>query len=250
MKKKPARKGRFFHALNVPRALCRTPRKGPPGQGSGDFSLPNAAKESCWAGSRGALSVRRGLGAALLRGKIAGAERVFLRRRFCPGTTLLFKPQRQASCARGRPCSVPGWGEGAAQRAGGTRHFLRGNAASLQAAAAGIMRTGTPVFRPGMWEGAAQRAGGTRHFLRRYAASLHAAAAGIMRTGTPMFCPGMWEGAAQRAGGTRPFLRRNAASFHAAASAAAVCGTDCKIFQKTAKRSEKKLTPRGDCAKL
>ena len=35
MKKKPARKGRFFHALNVPRALCRTPRKGTHGQGLG-----------------------------------------------------------------------------------------------------------------------------------------------------------------------------------------------------------------------
>ena len=81
-------------------------------------------------------------------------------------------------------------------------------------------------------------------------ASLQAAAAGLMRTGMPVFRPGMWEGAAQRAGGTRPFLRGNADSFHAAASAAAVCGTDCKIFQKTAKRSEKKLTPRGDCAKL
>lgn len=68
--------------------------------------------------------------------------------------------------------------------------------------------------------------------------------------GTPVFRPGMGEVAAQRAVGTRPFLRRYAASLHAAAPAAAVRGTDCKIFQKTAKRSEKKLTPRGDCAKL
>ena len=109
---------------------------------------------------------------------------------------------------------------------------------------------GTPVFRPGMGEVAAQRAVGTRPFLRRNAAFLHAEAAGIMRTGTPVFRPGMGEVAAQRAGRTRHFLRRNAAFLHAAAPAAAVRGTDCKIFQKTAKRSEKKLTPRGDCAKL
>ena len=179
MKKKPARKGRFFHALNVPRTLCRTPRKETPGQDHGVLFPCGVASAPLFCAE-----------------KIAGAERV-----------------------------LP-W-------------YSRRN-----------VRTGTPVFRPGMGEVAAQRAGRTRHFLRRNAASLHAAAAGVMRTGTPVFRPGMGEGAAQRAGGTRPFLRRCAASLHAAASAAAVRGTDCKIFQKTAKRSEKKLTPRGDCAKL
>ncbi len=220
MKKKPARKGRFFHALNVPRTLCRTPRKETPGQDHGVLFPCGVASAPLFCAE-----------------KIAGAERVlswYSRRNVRTGT----------------PVFRPGMGEGAAQRAGRTRHFLRRNAASLHAAAAGVMRTGTPVFRPGMGEVAAQRAGGTRPFLRRCAASLQAAAAGVMRTGMPVFRPGMGEGAAQRAGGTRPFLRRCAASLHAAASAAAVRGTDCKIFQKTAKRSEKKLTPRGDCAKL
>ena len=209
MKKKPARKGRFFScseraARPLPNAAERDARAR-----LGGFSLPNAAERE-------------------LLGKI-------------PGCSFRAAAPRRRSFARKN--SMSGARFLAAQ-------VLPGNDASLQAAAAGLMRTGMPVFRPGMWEGAAQRAGGTRPFLRRYAASLHAAAAGIMRTGTPVFCPGMGEGAAQRAGGTRHFLRGNAASFHAAASAAAVCGTDCKIFQKTAKRSEKKLTPRGDCAKL
>lgn len=144
MKKKPARKGRFFHALNAPRALCRTQRKralgqdhgelspykrrerGRSGKITGDFSLPDAAKESCLARSRGAFSVRRRLGVALLRGKIAGAGRVFLRRGFCPGTPLLFKPQQQVSCARERPCSVPGWGKARRKERAGRALFSAG----------------------------------------------------------------------------------------------------------------------------
>ena len=168
MKKKPARKGRFFHALNAPRALCRTPRKGPHGQGLGGL-LPAERRERELFGRIPRCSFR-------------------------------------ASVPRRRSFAQKNSGSGA--------RFL-----------------------------AAQ-------VLPANAASLHAAAAGLMRTGMPVFRPGMGEGAAQRAGGTRPFLRRCAASLHAAASAAAVRGTDCKIFQKTAKRSEKKLTPRGDCAKL
>lgn len=155
MKKKPARKGRFFHALNAPRALCRTPRKETPGKVSGISPCRTPRKRVVWQ-DPGVLFPCVGASAPLFCAeKIAGAGRV-----------------------------LP-W-------------YSRRN-----------VRTGLLVFRPGMGEVAAQRAGGTR-----------------------------------------PFLRRNAASLHAAAPAAAVRGTDCKIFQKTAKRSEKKLTPRGDCAKL
>ena len=137
MKKKPARKGRFFHALNKPRALRRTPRKRDArARSRGDLSPADAAKESCLAGSRGALSVRQRLGAALLRGKIAGAERVlpwYSRRNvragralFSAGTPLLFKPQQQVSCARECPCSVPGWGKARRKERAGRALFSAG----------------------------------------------------------------------------------------------------------------------------
>ena len=209
MKKKPARKGRFFS--------CSERAAHP---------LPNAAERDPRARSRGISPCRTP------RKRVVWQDPGVLFPCGSASASLFYAAKLRErgafSCGAGFACE---------------RRFSSSRSGRSHAC-------GTPVFRPGMGEVAAQRAGGTRPFLRRNAAFLHAAAAGIMRTGTPVFRPGMGEVAAQRAGGTRPFLRRCAASLHAAASAAAVRGTDCKIFQKTAKRSEKKLTPRGDCAKL
>ena len=165
MKKKPARKGRFFHALNVPRALCRTPRKETPGQGLGGLLPAERRERELFGGIPGCsfrASVPRRRSFAQ---KNSGSGARFLAAQVLPANAASL--QAAAGLIRtGTPAFRPGMGEVAAQRAGGTRPFLRRCAASLHAAAAGLMRTGTPMFCPGMGEGAAQRAGVTRHFLR------------------------------------------------------------------------------------
>ena len=149
MKKKPARKGRFFHALNVPRALCQTPRKGPHGQGLGGL-LPAERRERELFGRipgcsfRAAVPRRRSFAR-----KNSGSGARFLAAQVLPANAAFLHAAAAGIMRTGTPVFRPGMGEGAAQRAGGTRPFLRRNAASLQAAAAGLMRAGRPCSVPG-----------------------------------------------------------------------------------------------------
>ena len=149
MKKKPARKGRFFHALNAPRALCRTPRKETPGQGLGGLLPAERRERELFGGIPGCsfrASVPRRRSFAQ---KNSGSGARFLAAQVLPRNAAFLHAAAADLMRTGMPVFRPGMGEVAAQRAGGTRPFLRRNAASLQAAAAGLMRAGRPCSVPG-----------------------------------------------------------------------------------------------------
>ena len=126
MKKKPARKGRFFHALNVPRALCRTPRKRALGQDLGG-AFPCERRERGLFGRipgcsfRAAVARRRSFAR-----KNSGSGARFLAAQVLPANAASLQAAAAGLMRAGRPCSVPGWGKSRRKERAGRALFSAG----------------------------------------------------------------------------------------------------------------------------
>ena len=126
MKKKPARKGRFFHALNVPRALCQTPRKGPHGQGLGGL-LPAERRERELFGRIPGCSFRASVPRRRsFAQKNSGSGARFLAAQVLPANAAFLQAAAAGLMRAGRPCSVPGWGKARRKERAGRALFSAG----------------------------------------------------------------------------------------------------------------------------